>query len=140
MPGLIANDNEVIMVDDNEADLKIASRCYAKSELKNPWMSFSGGDLLLSYLDEVKAGAARMPACVLIDINMPIKNGFEILAQIKKEDFFKDLPVFAMLTTSANEQDKKMAAELGARDFFTKPDNLEDYIRLFKSLVSPKAA
>jgi CheY-like chemotaxis protein len=134
MVGLIASDNEFIVVDDNEADLRIAKRCYDKSGLTNPWKTFSNGEAFLSYMAEVKIGIASMPACVLLDINMPGRTGLEILSAIKEDPFFKDRPIFAILTTSANERDKSMAAQLGANDFFTKPDNLDDYIHLFSSL------
>jgi two-component system response regulator len=131
----LANDNHVVMVDDNEGDIVLAKVCFERSKLTNPWLAFPSGEKLLDHLAGVKAGAEPMPAIVLLDINMPQMSGFEVLTEIRKDSFFCDLPIFCMLTSSAAERDVEKARKLGASGFVTKPGNLNDYVGFFDSLA-----
>ena len=133
MTSLISNENEVIMVDDNEADLRIAQRCYNKSGRKNPWLSFSGGEALIRYLDRVKEKSVPMPACILLDINMPCMTGFEVLTSVRRHPAFKNLPMLVMLTGSRNEIDIEKSKKCGADGYFMKPTELDDYISFFQA-------
>ncbi len=127
--------HHVVMVDDNDADLYIAERCFKKSRLTNPWLSFTNGPDFLRYLGDVKRGDAPMPALVLLDINMPGMSGFEVLAETRDDPFFTDLPVFCMLTSSSDPRDEQRAKELGASGFVTKPGDPANFVAFFDQLV-----
>jgi two-component system response regulator len=130
----LANDNHVAMVDDNDGDIVLARNCFELSRLTNPWLAFPDGERFLDYLDDVKAQAQPMPAIVLLDINMPRMSGFDVLSEIRKDSFFDNLPIFCMLTSSADERDIERAEQLGASGFVTKPGSLDNYIDFFNSL------
>ncbi|MEO5889817.1 MAG: response regulator [Ferruginibacter sp.] len=64
------------------------------------------------------------PDLIFLDLNMPVMNGYECLAYLKKEDRYKDIPV-VIFTTSQNEIDIERTRKLGAKLFFTKPSNFD---------------
>lgn len=68
------------------------------------------------------------PGLVLLDIKLPIKNGFEVLKEIKSDDKIKHIPV-VVLTTSSNGDDVHKALELGANDYIVKPVNFSDFVK-----------
>jgi CheY-like chemotaxis protein len=124
---MIANEiNPIIMVDDNEGDLYIAERYYEKSKLSNPFMLMRDGPSLLDYLISVEAGREPMPVLVLLDINMPGMDGFEVLSRVRSRRAFSDMPIIMMLTNSDNPRDVERSEELGADGFQTKPMRMED--------------
>jgi CheY-like chemotaxis protein len=133
---MIANEiNPIIMVDDNEGDLYIAERYYEKSKLSNPFMLMRDGPSLLDYLISVEAGREPMPVLVLLDINMPGMDGFEVLSEVRSRRTFSDMPVIMMLTNSDNPRDVERSEELGADGFQTKPMRMEDYLTFFNKLA-----
>tara|TARA_R100000027_G_scaffold52103_5_gene40886 strand:- start:2940 stop:3314 length:375 start_codon:yes stop_codon:yes gene_type:complete len=122
------------MVDDNPIDVTIARRVYERSELPNPFITFSGGAEFLEYLELVKTGEAETPAIVLLDINMPVMNGFETVQNIRKQNEFSHIPVIIMFTNSDDPADMERAIELGANGFQTKYFEIEKYTEFFNSL------
>ncbi|MEZ4371571.1 MAG: response regulator [Polyangiaceae bacterium] len=133
----LANDNAIVMVDDNDGDLFLAETCYARSQLRAPWLTFRSGRAFIAYLEQVKRGAESMPALVLLDINMPEMTGIEVLEQIRRDQFFDQLPIVCMLTSSSDPRDQARARSVGARGFFTKPSTTADYVALFNSFAPP---
>ncbi|QKZ13465.1 response regulator [Spirosoma sp. KUDC1026] len=77
------------------------------------------GQDLLDQLAETE----HTPALIVLDLNMPRLNGFEVLDSLRKDSRYVNTPV-VMLTTSTNVDDRDLAFQLGARDFITKPLNL----------------
>jgi CheY-like chemotaxis protein len=76
-----------------------------------------------------------MPAIVLLDINMPGLNGFEVLRSIRSRSEFEKLPVIVMLSGSENSRDAETALSLGANRFCTKPYDINAYTAFFDSLL-----
>lgn len=74
-----------------------------------------------------------MPALVLLDLNMPGMNGLDVLEATRKQPEFAELPVFCMLTSSSDPNDRQRAERAGVSGFFTKPDDLQAYIEFFNS-------
>lgn len=130
----IANENHVVMVDDNEGDVFLVEQCFRDSRLDNPWKSFPSGGEFLRYLEDVRRGDAPMPALVLLDLNMPGLDGLDVLERTRSDPAFARLPVFCMLTSSGDPRDKARAEALGASGFVTKSDDPRDYVAFFDSL------
>jgi len=126
----------VVLVDDSADDILIARRCYRRSGLSNPFITFDGGRALLAYLDSVALGEASMPALLLLDINMPDIDGFESLRTIRSREPFRELPVVMMLTNSDDPRDRDRAAEAGASGLQVKPTRMKDYVEFFASLAA----
>lgn len=131
----LANENHVVMVDDNQGDLLLAKIAFEKSSLKNPWVSFSSGRAFLDHLDEVTQGRSPMPALVLLDLNMPRMGGLEVLEQCQRGERCSVLPVICILTSSSDPRDLQKALSLGASGFFTKPGAVREYVAFFDSLA-----
>jgi CheY-like chemotaxis protein len=131
----LANENHIVMVDDNPGDLELAQTCCAESNVENPWLAFTNGKDFFAYLQQVKHGRQPMPALVLLDINMPGMSGLDVLRETRRDGFFETLPIFCMLTSSTDPRDKQAAEELGVSTFVTKPDLLQDYVRFFDTLL-----
>ena len=106
----------VWVVDDDEDDQLFIRTAFANSEPSVSVLSLMNGAHLLSKL----ANCNKLPQLILLDVNMPVKNGFEALAELRNIPEFADLPV-VMLTTSSAEVDSKRAYALGANQFLTKP-------------------
>ncbi len=139
MGTVLRGQGPVVMVDDNESDAFIAERCYRRANLPNPFLVLHRGRALIEYLEDVQSGSKQMPAAVLLDINMPEMNGFEVLKAVRSRPEFQDVPVILMLTNSDNPRDVAAARELGANDFTVKPANLDDYTNFFRCLCGAPA-
>ena len=124
----------VVMVDDSYTDILLAQLCYEDACRENPFVSMSSGAQLLEYLDAVEAGTAVMPAIVLLDINMPAMNGFDVLEAVRRREAFARVPPIVMFTHSDDPGDERRAAELGAHGYRTKPFTVAEYVEFFETL------
>lgn len=131
---LLDETHPLIIVDDNEEDLFIAERIFKKSNLRNELLTLSSGYALMEYLEQVKIDADKMPALILLDINMPGMKGLEALESIRNNSIFKNLPRIIIFSHSANEDDRSRAMALGADGYKVKPQDIADYIHFFNSL------
>lgn len=68
------------------------------------------------------------PGLILLDLKMPLKDGFQVLAELKSDPRYKSIPV-VVLTTSVNSDDAKKALDLGANDFIVKPVKFSDFVQ-----------
>jgi len=75
-----------------------------------------------------QAGEAKMPRFILLDLNMPKKDGREVLKEIKQNAVYKKIPVIIFSTTN-NEQEMRRCYELGANSYITKPNSFENLIK-----------
>ena len=123
---------EILLVEDNEDDMIIIQEVFADMELTAIISTVRDGEEALAYLRrEGKYKVARVPDVVLLDINMPKKNGFEVLEEMKKDPRLQSLPVI-MLTTSHREEDVVRSYEKGACSYIQKPVDLDRFKKLIK--------
>jgi len=123
---------EILLVEDNEDDIVIIQEVFADMKLATIVNTVRDGEEALTYLwRKGKYKVARMPDLVLLDINMPKKNGFEVLEQMKKDPRLQSLPVI-MLTTSHREEDVVRAYEKGACSYIHKLVDLGQFKQLIK--------
>ena len=106
----------VWVVDDDEDDQLIIQSAFSEVDLSVEVLLLNDGTELLPKLDECE----ELPRLILLDVNMPRKNGFETLKELRSIPKFVDLPVI-MLTTSADKNDRERSLSLGATHFLTKP-------------------
>lgn len=125
---------EILLVEDNEDDILLEQEAIADAKLVNLMHVVRDGEEAMAYLRrQGKYRNAQMPGLVLLDINMPKKNGFEVLNDMKADPDLMHIPV-VMLTTSDNEADIVKSYAKGACSFITKPmdfDKFRDVIRQF---------
>jgi CheY-like chemotaxis protein len=131
---MIGQPMEILLVEDNEDDILLEQEALADAKLVNLMSVVCDGEEALAYLRrQGKYQNARIPGLILLDINMPKKNGFEVLNEIKADAALKHIPV-VMLTTSDSEADIVKSYARGACSFITKPmdfDKFRDVIRQF---------
>ena len=70
---------------------------------------------------------APRPGLILLDIKLPLKDGFEVLQELKRENEFKHIPI-VMLTTTSNSEDVRKALAMGANDYIVKPVKFSDFV------------
>jgi CheY-like chemotaxis protein len=120
---------DVLLVDDNEDDIYMLREAFSQAPLVNVVCVVRDGEEALAYLRRhgVYKNAAR-PGLVLLDINMPKKNGFEVLQELKADPDICSIPV-VMLTTSERDEDVVRCYAKGACTFISKPVDIESLRR-----------
>lgn len=134
MPSFCKGMGPIILVDDDESLILLVKQCYKKSKRENELICIQNGDDMMKLIDKVYKGQSEMPEVILLDINMPKKNGFDILKEIRAYPDFKETPIIVMFTSSDSTLDMEKAKELSANAFFSKPSKIEDYVSFFKQL------
>ena len=119
----------VWLVDDDEDDQLFIRSAFKDGQPSIDVLALSDGAELLASLAE----CIELPRLILLDINMPRKNGFETLAELRSVAGFADLPV-VMLTTSSAEEDRQRSLALGANHFMTKPLTYQQLRQLAQEL------
>jgi len=110
----------VLMADDDGEDCFLAEEAFKASKVEAVLSCVKDGLELLEYLAKcVQTNPCKFPDLILLDLNMPRKDGREVLVEIKSDPTFQKIPI-VILTTSEDERDKTFSMEAGADTFFTK--------------------
>jgi two-component system, chemotaxis family, response regulator Rcp1 len=125
--------NWIAIVEDNVADVELIRFALRGSGVDLHLRVFADGDEAFRFLDEVERGAAECPVLFVLDLNLPKRSGRHVLARIRKSPACKDATV-VVLSSSAAEQDKREAAQLGANRYITKPIDLDEYLEIGDAL------
>lgn len=120
----------VWLVDDDEDDQLFIRSAFRNGQPPISVLTLSDGDELLPRL----LACIDLPRLILLDVNMPRKNGFETLKELRSVPDFADLPVI-MLTTSSDDEDRRRSLVLGANHFLTKPLTHEQLRQLAQELI-----
>lgn len=125
---------EIMLVEDNPGDVRLTIETFKDAKVLNRLSVANDGVEALSYLRRQGpyANAAR-PDLILLDLNLPKKDGREVLAEIKADDDLKRIPV-VVLTTSQAEEDIFKTYNLHANCFITKPVDLDQFITVVRSI------
>lgn len=125
---------EILLVEDNAGDVRLTMEALKEAKVFNKLTVVKDGIEALSLLRRQGAHAqAARPDLILLDLNLPRKDGREVLAEIKADDNLKRIPV-VILTTSQDEQDVLKTYNLYANCYITKPVDLEQFITVVKSI------
>ena len=123
---------EILLVEDNEDDIILVEEAFAGARMMNVINNVRDGEAALAYLrQEGPYKNAVRPGLILLDINMPKKNGFEVVEAIKANPQLQPLPVI-ILTTSEREEDVVRSYVYGACSYIRKPVSLERFIDVVK--------
>lgn len=125
---------EILLVEDNPGDVRLTREALRDARVRNRMHTAGDGIEALAFLRQEGqyAGEVR-PDLILLDLNMPRMNGFELLKAIKSDESLKLIPV-VILTTSQAEQDIVKGYDLHANAYVTKPVDLEQFILVIKSI------
>jgi two-component system, chemotaxis family, response regulator Rcp1 len=119
---------DILLVEDNEADIRLTQEVLSESKVQNNLIIANNGEEALDCLRQKgKFRDASRPDLILLDLNLPVKDGREVLAQIKNDSNLKSIPV-VILTTSKAEEDIARTYNLHANCYITKPVDLEQFV------------
>ncbi|HKT35792.1 MAG TPA: response regulator [Nitrospira sp.] len=125
---------EILLVEDNPGDVRLTREALKEAKVINNLTVLKDGVEALAFLrHEGPYGNAVVPHLILLDLNLPRKDGREVLAEIKADDKLKRIPV-VVLTTSQDEQDVFKSYNLHANCYVTKPVDLEQFMTVVKSI------
>lgn len=127
----------ILMADDDADDRLMAEKALKEHRASSSIVFVQDGEELLDYLRRrgkfAHPAAAPIPGLILLDLNMPRKDGREALAEIKSDPELRKIPV-VILTTSKAEEDIVRSYELGVNSYITKPATFQGLTEVMKSL------
>ena len=125
---------DILLVEDNLGDARLAVEALKDSKIQNTLHVVVDGDEASDFLfRKGKYSNASHPDLILLDLNLPKKDGRELLAEIKNDPVLKRIPV-VILTTSKAEEDIVKTYNLHANCYITKPLDLEQFMKVIKSI------
>ena len=128
----------ILLVDDSENDLLFMRAAFKKAEFNSPLQEVHNGEEAIAYLKGDGPYGDRdkfpLPAVMLLDLNMPMKNGFDVLNWVRtQQSGLKRLSII-VLTASMRPEDIERAFDLGANAFLVKPGTMEDLTGMIRCL------
>ena len=125
---------EILLVEDNEGDVGLVEEVFEDAKIRNTLHVAEDGEEAMLFLNKEKPfNKAPTPDIILLDLNLPQKDGREVLEEIKTDDKLKRIPV-VVLTTSKAEEDIVRSYDLHANSYITKPVDFDQFIRVIKSI------
>jgi CheY-like chemotaxis protein len=125
---------EILLVEDNPGDVDLTRETLQDSKLLNHMNVVGNGVEAMAYLRrQGKYAEATRPDLILLDLNLPKKDGREVLAEVKADDQLRRIPV-VVLTTSCAEQDILQTYDLHANCYITKPVNLDQFSAVVRAI------
>lgn len=127
---------EILLVEDSPGDVRLTREALREGKIRNNLSVVPDGVEALAFLRrEGRHAAAPRPDVILLDLNLPRKDGREVLEEIKADERLRRIPV-VILTTSADERDILRAYELHANCYITKPVDFEQFIEVVQAIES----
>ena len=123
--------HRILIVDDDADDREIIRDAFISALEEQEYIFIENGDKLLDYLEGNME--ERIPSLIMLDLNMPGKDGRETLREIKGDKRYQHIPTI-VFTTSSSMRDKQMVYDLGANCFITKPVSFKDLIEVTRSI------
>jgi two-component system, chemotaxis family, response regulator Rcp1 len=124
----------ILLVEDNRADIRLIEEVLKQSTIPHQVVTVRNGVDAMTFLrQEEEYEQAPRPDLILLDLNLPRKDGREVLAEIKADPSLKQIPVI-VLTTSRNEEDIAQSYELHVNCYITKSRNLTELFKIVKGI------
>ncbi len=134
----VPNNQVILMADDDDDDRLLARDALSESKVEGNLRFVENGEELMDYLCHrgkyEESSQAPRPGLILLDLNMPLKDGREALKEIKSDPDLRRIPV-VVLTTSKADTDVGAIYELGANSFISKPFQFEALVNVMKSIA-----
>jgi two-component system, chemotaxis family, response regulator Rcp1 len=123
----------ILLVEDSPSDIRLTREALKQSPVPVQIIVARDGVEAIDYLHQAKLGLTDRPDLVLLDLNLPRKNGREVLAEVKSSPALKQIPVL-VLTSSRSDEDISEAYSLNANCYITKPADLSEYVNVLKAV------
>ncbi|MDJ0578751.1 response regulator [Crocosphaera sp.] len=129
-------DKIILLVEDSKADIRLVQEVLKTSTVPHQLMIVRNGMDAMAYLrKDGEFSESPRPNLIILDLNLPRKDGREVLAEIKADPDLKRIPVI-VLTTSSNDEDIQESYDLYVNCYITKSRNLKDLFKLVKGIES----
>jgi len=127
----------ILIAEDDADDRFLLQAAFEENGFTDKLHFVENGVEILDYLNSLgnKEGVKKLPRFILLDLNMPKKDGREVLKEIKQNPELRKIPVVIFSTTN-NEQEMRRCYELGANSYITKPNSFESLIKTVAALRS----
>ena len=136
MKGTVGRAIEILLVEDSPSDTELTIEALREGKMRNNLSTVEDGVQALEFLRRRGPYAnAPRPDLIMLDLNLPRKDGREVLAEIKADPALKTIPV-VVLTTSRAEQDILRAYNLHANCYITKPVDFEQFLDVVRTIES----
>jgi two-component system, chemotaxis family, response regulator Rcp1 len=126
-------ERRILLVEDNAGDVRLTREALREAEVAVELVAVPDGDQALEFLRGDGARPDRRPHLILLDLNLPKKNGLEVLEEIKGDPELRHTPVI-MLTTSSSARDIAACYDRGVNCYVVKPLELDDFTRLVQEI------
>lgn len=123
----------ILLVEDSPSDVRLVREALKNTPVSLQLTVARDGVEATEYLYQTEIGMAARPDLILLDLNLPRKNGREVLAEVKSSPTLRQIPVLVM-TSSRSDDDIAQAYALNANCFITKPSDLEEYRTVLKAV------
>ena len=125
---------DILLVEDNEGDIRLTKEALADSKINNKMYVVTDGEQAMDFLRKKgKYKDAVRPDLILLDLNLPKKDGRQVLSEIKQDDDLKRIPV-VILTTSDAEKDIVQSYNLYANCYIRKPVDFNQFTQVVESI------
>ena len=127
----------ILIAEDDADDRFLLQAAFEENGFSDRLQFVENGVEVLEYLHSIQNNGVSkaLPRFILLDLNMPKKDGREVLKELKQHPLFKDIPVVIFSTTN-NEQEMRRCYELGANSYITKPNSFESLLKTVAALRS----
>jgi CheY-like chemotaxis protein len=124
----------ILLVEDNEGDILLTQDAFEEAKIINRLSVVKDGKKAIDFLtNQDEYANESMPDLILLDVNLPKKNGHEVLTYIKNDENLRRIPVI-MLTTSSFKRDVNLAYENYANCYITKPIDVKEFVNVVTTI------
>ena len=134
MPGRFRQRAVVLLVEDNPADVIMIREAFEQSLTPIQLYVVSNGEQAIKFVRRTDTDALR-PSLILLDLNLPIRNGLDVLAELKSDTEFLSIPI-VVLTTSQSPNDIQQCYSLHANAYIIKPPDFDGYADVIKQVAT----
>jgi len=130
---ILSRNYKIFLIEDNPGDVRLIEESFRELSSNFDFFSQKDGEAAIHYLETQLQEKKEFPDLILLDLNLPRKNGFEVLKVIKNTEELKKIPVI-VLSTSESEEDISMAYHLHANCYINKPLDFDDFNKIIESI------
>ena len=124
----------ILLIEDNEGDVFLTKKAFEKAKVRNAFKVAPDGEIALEMLREQKDGKyVYRPDLILLDINLPKKDGRQVLSELKTDENLQRIPVI-ILTSSSAEKDVLSSYDLHANSYIIKPVNFDNMVEVVATI------
>lgn len=132
-------DISILIADDDIDDIEFIRDAFDRSSFSKALQIFRNGDTLMDYLHEAKKAyeqeSGPLPDLLLLDLNMPMKDGYEVLKEIVEDAILNNVPVI-VISSSPRVDEEERCAKMGSKRYYKKPVSMAEYDELVGNIYN----